>query len=64
MKTDRKSYSDSYNDEYITGCKDTKSSVRVWHHDISLINVRKHLLHVHLHREPHCSGPFDMQLVH
>jgi hypothetical protein len=22
------------------------------------------LLHVYLHREPHCSGPFDMQLVY
>jgi hypothetical protein len=26
------------------------------------VNLR--VLHVYLHREPHCSGPFDMQLVY
>jgi len=31
------------------------------HHSVLFIC---HLLHVYLHREPHCSGPFDMQLVY
>jgi len=28
------------------------------------MRITPHLLHVYLHREPHSSGPFDMQLVY
>jgi len=28
------------------------------------VGNRHVLLHVYLHREPHCTGPFDMQLVY
>jgi len=27
-------------------------------------DVYLRVLHVYLHREPHCPGPFDMQLVY
>jgi hypothetical protein len=32
--------------------------------DNHLFFIAHHILHVYLHREPHYSGPFDMQLVY
>jgi len=38
--------------------------LRLRFHGLSLVGYFFFLLHVYLHREPHSSGPFDMQLVY